>query len=263
EIAQNIIKGRTASGTGDVEDLTGTQVTSILDAFTSGLKGLVPASGGGTTNYLRADGTFAAPPSGGSSSGATGSIQFSDGASGFSSDGANLFWDDTNNRLGIGIAVPLAALHIDGGIGSLANGIAFGDGDTGIYEDYTNSLTISIAGVARWFTNLTYMGFSGQGGAFYAGTPSNVIPSIIPRGSFDTNTGIGSAALDQLSLIAGGVEGARIEGGNSGTVGAHIFIPNLTTAPTLNPTGGGYLFTEAGALRYRGSGGTVTTIATA
>ncbi|MCP4586008.1 hypothetical protein, partial [Pseudoalteromonas sp.] len=65
EIAQNIIKGRTASGTGDVEDLTGTQVTSILDAFTSGLKGLVPASGGGTTNYLRADGTFAAPPGSG------------------------------------------------------------------------------------------------------------------------------------------------------------------------------------------------------
>ena len=29
--------------------------------FTSGLKGLVPASGGGTTNFLRADGTFAAP----------------------------------------------------------------------------------------------------------------------------------------------------------------------------------------------------------
>lgn len=36
----------------------------ITDTFTSSAAGLVPASGGGTTNFLRADGTFAAPPSG-------------------------------------------------------------------------------------------------------------------------------------------------------------------------------------------------------
>ncbi len=40
--------------------------TSFLDAFTTTLKGLVPASGGGTVNFLRADGTWAAPPAGGS-----------------------------------------------------------------------------------------------------------------------------------------------------------------------------------------------------
>lgn len=53
--------GRTTAGTGVPEALTGTQATALLDAFTSGAKGLVPASGGGTTNFLRADGTFAAP----------------------------------------------------------------------------------------------------------------------------------------------------------------------------------------------------------
>lgn len=41
--------------------LTATQATALLDVFTSALKGLVPASGGGTTKYLRADGTFAVP----------------------------------------------------------------------------------------------------------------------------------------------------------------------------------------------------------
>lgn len=35
------------------------------------------------------------------------------------------------------------------------------------------------------------------------------------------------------------------------------------TAPTANPTGGGVLYVEAGALKYRGSSGTVTTIANA
>lgn len=40
--------------------LTAAVATSYLDTFTSSLKGLVPASGGGTTNFLRADGTWAA-----------------------------------------------------------------------------------------------------------------------------------------------------------------------------------------------------------
>lgn len=46
---------------------TPTQVTADLNLFTSTLKGLVPLSGGGTTNFLRADGTWAAPPGGGGS----------------------------------------------------------------------------------------------------------------------------------------------------------------------------------------------------
>ena len=64
-VATATIKGRATAGTGDPEDLTGTQATALLDTFTSGAKGLVPASGGGTTNFLRADGTWAAPSGGG------------------------------------------------------------------------------------------------------------------------------------------------------------------------------------------------------
>jgi hypothetical protein len=61
-MAQSTIKGRAVgAGTGDPTDLTPAQATAILDAFTSALKGLVPASGGGTTTFLRADATFAAP----------------------------------------------------------------------------------------------------------------------------------------------------------------------------------------------------------
>lgn len=64
-VATATIKGRATAGTGDPEDLTGTQATALLDAFTSGAKGLAPASGGGTTNFLRADGSWAAPAGGG------------------------------------------------------------------------------------------------------------------------------------------------------------------------------------------------------
>lgn len=41
--------------------LTPAQVTAMLDTFTSGAKGLVPASGGGKSNFLRADGAFINP----------------------------------------------------------------------------------------------------------------------------------------------------------------------------------------------------------
>ena len=71
------ILGRVTAATGDVESLTGTQATTLLDAFTSALKGLAPASGGGTTNFLRADGSWAAPPSGGVTDGDKGDITVS------------------------------------------------------------------------------------------------------------------------------------------------------------------------------------------
>ena len=48
----------------------------------------------------------------------------------------------------------------------------------------------------------------------------------------------------------------------SGT-GACIGIANATAVPSTNPSGGGVLYCEAGALKYRGSSGTVTTIANA
>lgn len=71
DIGQDRIVGRITGGAGDPESLTGTQVTAMLDAFTSVLKGLAPPSGGGTTNFLRADGSWAAPPGGSGGGSAT------------------------------------------------------------------------------------------------------------------------------------------------------------------------------------------------
>jgi hypothetical protein len=42
-----------------------------------------------------------------------------------------------------------------------------------------------------------------------------------------------------------------------------VGIANATTVPASNPTAGGVLYVESGALKYRGSSGTVTTIANA
>lgn len=43
-------------------NVTATEATALLDVFTSALKGLAPASGGGTANFLRADVSWAVPP---------------------------------------------------------------------------------------------------------------------------------------------------------------------------------------------------------
>lgn len=60
------IKGRVTAGTGDPEDLTGTQATTLLDTVvgdsgSGGTKGLVPAPAAGdaaANKYLKADGTW-------------------------------------------------------------------------------------------------------------------------------------------------------------------------------------------------------------
>ena len=48
-------------------------------------------------------------------------------------------------------------------------------------------------------------------------------------------------------------------GGGAGVIG----IKTATTLPTTNPVGGGVLYVDAGALKYRGTSGTVTTVAAA
>lgn len=67
QVATQTFKGRTTAGTGNVEDLSATQATAILNAFTGdsgsgGVKGLVPAPAAGdaaANKFLKADGTWA------------------------------------------------------------------------------------------------------------------------------------------------------------------------------------------------------------
>lgn len=61
-IASDTILGNNTGSSGNPIALTPAQVNAILPVFTSSLNGLAPLSGGGTTNFLRADGSWAAPP---------------------------------------------------------------------------------------------------------------------------------------------------------------------------------------------------------
>jgi hypothetical protein len=76
---------------------------------------------------------------------------------------------------------------------------------------------------------------------------------------------------DKVVMGTFGAYGLTITGSNVGIGTTDQFgsgvkvigIANATTVPTTNPTNGGVLYVEAGALKYRGSSGTVTTIANA
>lgn len=68
---------------------------------------------------------------------------------------------------------------------------------------------------------------------------------------------VNQATAPNLGLLTGAGTGSYGSG-----VGV-IFIANASTVPSANPTGGGILYVDTGALKYRGTSGTVTTIAPA
>jgi hypothetical protein len=64
-IAPFTVVANDTAGSASPTAIDETHLTSMVQVFTSSLNGAAPASGGGTTNFLRADGTWAAPPGGG------------------------------------------------------------------------------------------------------------------------------------------------------------------------------------------------------
>lgn len=60
----NTVKGNNTGSSATPTDLTATQVTAMLNVFSSTLNGLAPLSGGGTSNFLRADGSWSTPSGG-------------------------------------------------------------------------------------------------------------------------------------------------------------------------------------------------------
>jgi hypothetical protein len=62
QIPNNTVLGNISGGAAVPTGLTAAQLTALCNPFTFAASGCVPASGGGTTNFLRADGTFATPP---------------------------------------------------------------------------------------------------------------------------------------------------------------------------------------------------------
>lgn len=108
---------------------------------------------------------------------------------------------------------------------------------------------------AQYNTNQTrpgmfYYDANGNYFAFYIG--ENALTSGDTINSWAQKMRIDNAGILSLSGGSGG-----------GAVGAAIAMLNVGTPPALNPTGGGIIYIQSGSLKYRGSSGTVTTVAPA
>ena len=88
-------------------------ITSSGSAHVLGWSGLLPISRGGTNN----------------SAFTTGSIPFFDGSK-LTENNGQLYWDNTNNRLGVGTSTPTSSITSAGTIESTAGGFKFPDGTT-------------------------------------------------------------------------------------------------------------------------------------
>jgi hypothetical protein len=158
----------------------------------------------------------------------------------------------TLNQNGLGIGTtPSYPLHVqgtayvDGGSSSLPLYLITNGTNVGSQIYFNNSYATAYCGIsADTRGDITFQvdsGGSGSDKGIKLNTGGNNTRIYIT-----TNGNIGFRTTNQF-------------GSGVGVVG----IANATTVPTTNPTGGGVLYVEGGALKYRGSSGTITTVANA
>ena len=79
-----------------------------------------------------------------------------------------------------------------------------------------------------------------------------------------STTSIGNVSATELAYVDGVTSAIQTQLNVKAPLASPTFTGTVnltnTTAPTANMTGGGILYVEAGALKYRGSSGTITTI---
>lgn len=219
-------------------------VMTRADVFSSSVAGIVPASGGGTTNFIRADGTWAAPPTSppGDSPGA---VQFNNGGA-FGGDAANLFWDATNKRLGVGTSTPDqgslggSGITIQGSVGSPAQLVVHNSFAAGM-EFYVHSDTSFRAPSVNLFRS--------------RGTKASptTVSAADPLGY------MGIYAYDGVAYAQGAqIQADASETWNAGAHGATLSF--LTTAPgSTSPAS--RLTVDASGIILRSSAPRITTVA--
>lgn len=206
--------------------------TANYTLTTDGSGSLSWATGGsGTVNYATTGMLAYYPSNGTTATGTTG-----------------IYWDNANGNLGIGTSTNLSKLTVHGNLKisdttgqlllPLSNDattptLAFGDGDSGFYESSDNVLWISIGGaqLSGFSSGYALVSTTADGASVTTGSPTATNPVFNFRG--DSDTGIGRAAADSLSLISGGVEMLRLVEDTTD----YLRIPNNMWLSGLNYAG--------------------------
>lgn len=172
----------------------------------------------------------------GVASGVAGAIQFSNGSA-FASDASNLFWDDTNKRLGIGTNAPIQALDVVGQ-GRFSDNILFSTDFKSIGRDLNNS-SISFASInsqirANISTGGNFVIYNAGIGQLRFGVSAGGQTTIIGGGSTSATTSLlvqNSAGSTAVQVYDDGKVNINqlVFGGNNGYIGINN-SPSIDTA---------------------------------
>ena len=201
--------------------LTETQVTAMLNVFTSSLQGVVPGSGGGTSNFLRADGTWTTP-SGSGGTVTTVSVVSANGLAGTVANASTtpaitLSTSVTGVLKGDGTAISAATAGTDYVIpsGSIT-------GTAANITDNSNSTLTTLSALSLPYSQIT-------------GAPA----AITALTGDATASGPGSAALTLATVNS-----------NTGSFGSSTAIPNFTvnSKGLITAAGSNVVIAPAGTL---------------
>lgn len=268
---------------------TASAITDFSEAVDDEVATLLTAGTNITITYNDAANTLTVAASGGSPGGSSGQMQFNNAgafggaaavayattgthlvvtaqgativpicAKGAASQSANIFEAQNSGGTKLFYVTPGGAV--------VAAGVAW-TGKT-YYQDGYSSVGWGLSAGNWYFGNGSVdwkFGLSTGGVQIFSGTlgfnnnaPGSGSDAGVSRnaaGVIEVNNGTAGTFRDLLVRNLG-LNGAVSAGGGVGIA----FLANATTVPTTNPTGGGVLYCEGGALKFRGSSGTVTTL---
>ncbi|NBW20037.1 MAG: hypothetical protein EBR82_69910 [Caulobacteraceae bacterium] len=173
---------------------------------TPGVTGTLPVANGGTNAS-----TFTA-----------GSVVFAGNGGTYTQDNSNLFWNDTDNRLGIGTSSPTERLTINAAAASTSTNYQFKNISvtSGFTSGYTNNTIVSLLagydGPSIYGTDIGY-GYDGTGYTLFFSTNDNTGGNAIERMRITSNgnVGIGTSNIVQWNGAAGVVVNQYSASGNS------------------------------------------------
>lgn len=217
--------------------------------FTDIADGLAPASGGGTSNYLRADGSWATPPSGGSPAYTditgvpTGTILYRKTAGTGAAEAQTLATLKTD----LGLAgtnsgdqtITLTGDVTGGGTGSFATTLATVNSNTGTFGGAASVAQISVNGKGL-ITGVTAVGIAAPWAAL-TGVPA-AVSNLSGTNTGDQTSVTGNAGTATKLLTARNINGVAFDGTGNITINAvdsTARVPETRTISTTAPLGGG------------------------
>lgn len=242
--ATDEFKIRDTSASVDRVKIANTGALTVNEAYT------LPVADGTNGQVLTTDGagnvTFEDASGGSGSSGGSGEVQYSDGAGGFTSstsfkyNGINLLLDSGGNAyLGSGtLALAGTNTIVYANKFNFMNTSGTADGNTYWYQAGSDECNLLVGG--KEYIRCREIG-----------TANNIF--YFNEDNHDINYQFGTALEDNTLAIDGATGVCSFK--------RQVFLADTTEPST--PTGGGVLYVESGALKYKGSSGTVTTLGVA